>query len=555
MRRWAWTSRGSRPPSTAGLADVVGGEVTFRHPLLRAAIYRRQPAGGAAGRARRGGRRRCPTTTSTGGRGTSRSPCGDRMRPSRRCWTAPVPARPRGPRTRWRPRPTSGRPGSVRPSTTSRTRLVAAAENAWAAGLAPRAIALLDELTPTILAPELATSALELRASIAVRTGSVREAAELLERAAGETASADARAVLLAEALHATLFLADGAAAGRLVEPLTGMPWSEATSSRARAIGTVAAGMAKVLAGRGGIEELRAAVPLLAGSAETAGRRPRDVVADVRPAVHPRCRDRARAARAGRRGAGPGGRGDAARTAVPGGARRRDVGLVGPGRGRLHRGDPAGARHRSGHRAGDVAGGSRRGWSRGPGRRRSAGRTPRRRWPCAAAATSTGARRGRCSRSATSSCPWATRPPRWMHLQRLDRSSSSSRWRIPTSRRAPSSWTRCCGSVASSEAVGSRCGVRRGRGREGTALGPGARPPLPGLLADDFDAALRAGAGPARGDAGPLRDRPAPAWRTALGSVAPVAGSTPGCSCAGRSTTSPRSVPRCGPSRRRASST
>ena len=57
------------------------------------------------------------------------------------------------------------------------------------------------------LAPELATSALELRASIAVRSGSVREAAALLERAAAETGSADARAVLLAEALHATLFL------------------------------------------------------------------------------------------------------------------------------------------------------------------------------------------------------------------------------------------------------------------------------------------------------------------------------------------------------------
>ena len=68
------------------------------------------------------------------------------------------------------------------------------------------------------LAPELATSALELCASIAVRSGSVREAAALLERAAAETESADARAVLLAEALHATLFLADGAAAGRLVD-------------------------------------------------------------------------------------------------------------------------------------------------------------------------------------------------------------------------------------------------------------------------------------------------------------------------------------------------
>ncbi|UUZ61309.1 hypothetical protein [Nocardioides sp. B-3] len=75
-------------------------------------------------------------------------------------------------------------------------RLVSAAENARAAGPAPRAIALLDELAPTHLAPDPAMSALELRASIAIRSGSVRHAAALLGRAAAETGSPDARAVL-----------------------------------------------------------------------------------------------------------------------------------------------------------------------------------------------------------------------------------------------------------------------------------------------------------------------------------------------------------------------
>lgn len=250
----------------AGLADVVGGEVTFRHPLLRAAMYRDSPPDE---------RRAVHAAVANA------LPSEDA---DRRAWHlseslwAPdggVAAMLDGAAARAVARSAYAvastayeRAARLSPEVDDlAVRLVAAAENAWAAGLAPRAIALLDELASSRLAPDLATSALELRASIAVRSGSVREAAALLERAAAETASADTRAVLLAEALHATFFLADGAAAGRLVESLTNAV-EEATSSRARAIGTVAAGMAKVLAGRGGIDEIRAAVPLLAGSAE-----------------------------------------------------------------------------------------------------------------------------------------------------------------------------------------------------------------------------------------------------------------------------------------------
>lgn len=250
----------------AGLADVVGGEVSFRHPLLRAAIYRDSPP-----QERRAvhaavadalpsddvDRRAWHLSESLWGQDAGVASMLDSAgarAAARSAFAVASTAYERAARLS---------PGLDDLA----VRLVAAAENAWAAGLAPRAIALLDELSPTSLPLELAISALELRASIAVRSGSVREAAELLERAASETGDADARAVLLAEALHATLFLADGAAAGRLVESLTSAV-EAATSGPARAIGTVAAGMAKVLAGRGGIDELRAAVPLLAGSPE-----------------------------------------------------------------------------------------------------------------------------------------------------------------------------------------------------------------------------------------------------------------------------------------------
>lgn len=250
----------------AGLVDVVGGEITFRHPLLRAAVYSdstsedRRAAHSAVARAlpdhdmdRRAWHLSeslwapdaevAGMLESAGSRAVARS-----------AYAVASTAYERAAR--------------LSPAyDDAARRLLAAAANAWAAGLGPRALTLLDELERTSLAAGPQTSALELRAAIAARSGSVRQALDLLEQAAATSPSADTRAILLAEAVTAVLYLADGAAARGLVEPLTTAA-AEAVSTRARAIGTVAAGMAKVLAGLGGIDELRAAVPLLARSPE-----------------------------------------------------------------------------------------------------------------------------------------------------------------------------------------------------------------------------------------------------------------------------------------------
>ena len=50
---------------------------------------------------------------------------------------------------------------------------------------------------------------IELRASIAARTGSLREALDFLIVAADRAESADAKAIALADAVHATYYLGD----------------------------------------------------------------------------------------------------------------------------------------------------------------------------------------------------------------------------------------------------------------------------------------------------------------------------------------------------------
>lgn len=145
--------------------------------------------------------------------------------------------------------------------------LCASAEAAWTGGLRPRALSLLDEIESRSAPDSTRARTVRIRAQIAARSGSVADAVGILERAAPDAPTPDETVLLLAEALHAAFYLADAAVSKRLADTLTHYV-PGASSPRARAIGLTAVGMAKVLRGDGGFEELRAAVPLLAEHAD-----------------------------------------------------------------------------------------------------------------------------------------------------------------------------------------------------------------------------------------------------------------------------------------------
>ena len=145
--------------------------------------------------------------------------------------------------------------------------LLRAAEAAWLGGQGTRAIALLDRRAGEALDKEDRATELELRGWIAARSGSVREAQELLVAAADEAADADDAAVLLADAVHATFYLADARAAETLADKQAELA-SSLTSPRSQALGLMSTGIARVLAGSGGVDEIRSAVPLLESTPE-----------------------------------------------------------------------------------------------------------------------------------------------------------------------------------------------------------------------------------------------------------------------------------------------
>ncbi len=134
-------------------------------------------------------------------------------------------------------------------------RLLCAAEAAWSAGMGARALALLDQQ------PSGARE-LELRARIAARTGSLREALDTLLAAAESAHSADDATVFLADAVHACFYLGDARTVAALADRLEGLAGS-VTAPRSRALGLMATGIAKILSGRPGAEEIRVAIPLL----------------------------------------------------------------------------------------------------------------------------------------------------------------------------------------------------------------------------------------------------------------------------------------------------
>ncbi|TCM47918.1 AAA family ATPase [Kribbella sp. VKM Ac-2568] len=145
-------------------------------------------------------------------------------------------------------------------------RLVAAGQAAWFAGLADRADGLLAEalkLEPPLL---VRTQANELRADIAVKCGSPARARDILLTAIAELAGAEDKLDelmigLSADVVNASFRLGDAAgaltAAGEIDERL-----DRVGRSPARILGLLSSGMAKILAGRPGTDQIREAIAL-----------------------------------------------------------------------------------------------------------------------------------------------------------------------------------------------------------------------------------------------------------------------------------------------------
>ncbi|HEY3528388.1 MAG TPA: AAA family ATPase [Nocardioides sp.] len=251
----------------AGLLSVKPGRVTFRHPLVRAAVYSR-----AGARERRAAHRAVAEVL----------PADDR---DRRAWHLAEAV--------WQPDPdvsdllaeaadrarartaysvASGafeRSARLSPDREPRQeRLLHAAETAWSAGLTERALGLLEAHDREGPGESGRMQELALRGAIAARTGRVRDAREMLMAAAELAADPNQETVLLADAVNANFYLAGAPAAAALARRLAELA-PAVTDDRARAFGLVATGTARILAGEaGGADDLRAAVPLLRATPE-----------------------------------------------------------------------------------------------------------------------------------------------------------------------------------------------------------------------------------------------------------------------------------------------
>ncbi|HEY6935121.1 MAG TPA: AAA family ATPase [Marmoricola sp.] len=246
----------------AGLVTIRVGRVAFRHPLVRSAVYSR-----AGARERRAAHLAVAESL----------PEGDS---DRRAWHLAEGV--------WRPDAAvselleeageraagrtaysvaSGafeRAGRLSPDPGRRAdRLLRAARAAWSAGLTERALGLLDQHARAVPDPQARVGELALRGAIAARTGRLRRAQEMLLAAADLSTDPAEECMLVADAVLASFYLAGAAAASRLAIRLRGLVPSVA-DPKARALGLIATGLARILAGEeGGAEDLRASVPLV----------------------------------------------------------------------------------------------------------------------------------------------------------------------------------------------------------------------------------------------------------------------------------------------------
>ena len=250
----------------AGLIRMRDGRVEFRHPLARAAIYNTAPPD-----VRRASHRAMARVLSD--RDADRrawhlaaSAAGTDMPASSALEQAGI---------RSRQRSAYGvasaafeRSARLADDDERRGRLLAAAaETAWLAGFADRAVALLDEARPLAEHPDLLVQIDSLSGHIATRRGPVNEGYAILVTAAERSAATvpELAVELFADAVDACFYAGDAAGMLLTAQALTALVTADA-SARARFLACASMGMALVFTGdaRAGIELFRSASVLIA---------------------------------------------------------------------------------------------------------------------------------------------------------------------------------------------------------------------------------------------------------------------------------------------------
>lgn len=248
----------------AGLVTLGAGHVQFRHPLARAAIYaaaspeERRSAHRAVAQAlpdRDADRRAWHLAAAAIGTNEAASSAlaqaGARAH-QRSAYAVAASAFERAAR--------------LTPEMALRGELLAsAADSAWLAGFAERAVSLLTEARELVIEPDRRVDIEQLRGHVAVRRGPVMEGHAILVAAAESVASTDPeRAVsILAEAVEACFYSGDVATMVRTAQRTMDLLPSDA-SARTRFLAGTAYGMTLVFAGdpRRGIDSIRGAVAL-----------------------------------------------------------------------------------------------------------------------------------------------------------------------------------------------------------------------------------------------------------------------------------------------------
>ena len=405
-----------RPPASSRCATAASSSAT--RSRARRSTARRRPRTGVRRTAR--SPTRCPTATPTAAPGTSRSRPSARTTRRRRRSSRPARARASGARTPSRQPRSSAR----RACRWIRAPLLhEAADAAWLAGHADRAVALLDERGPSRTTTHSTSGSSTCAARSGPRRGPVQEAQSILAAAAerAEAIDLDAAAVMHAEATIQSFYAGDAAAMLRSGE--RAIELATQTGGRASIFAELAHGMALVFAGEGERGARRDSPRR--GRARAVGRPSRGSVprrlGGARAALAAGVGGGAESVRArGRAGPQPNGARCAAGAARARRARLGDDGRMGGGARRVRREHRARARDRSGSRRSRSLSPASRGSRRGRVARRRRGRTlPRDARPASGPASSCTSC-GRSRRWATSSSRSAGRRTALAHYEEWD---------------------------------------------------------------------------------------------------------------------------------------